>query len=417
MKPAAPAAEPNRFPGGRSRLLVLGAYAGCGLLTLVFAHFWRNFLFDYDTRFWFIGGVMWLDGLSPYAHDPFHETWQRTFGKPGAFPQGFVYPGTLLPVSLLLGAFPWEIARWLMRGLNAATWVGTLLLLRRHLLQHPGGTATLTTRDFWVGVAAITPGASMCLYQGQVALLVALGLTLTWIGLSQHRHALAIVGIPLALIKPQLALLPLIFLLGRYWHARAWWGLGIAGALVLAVFAWTSPSQFLSDFQDSLAAHMRQEFNHPHRYDGLSGLVGPSPLARPVLWLGIALGIAGAVALVRTVRHLRDPTVDLRALQIVLVLTALTIPIHRYDLAIYSLLLATAWVLGSTGRALLLLGLVVAQGSVARVTIWWMKPGVNSTWVEWMDAAAQLAAIGAVVQFVLLVAWWRRDRRRGMLAT
>ena len=57
------------------------------------------------------------------------------------------------------------------------------------------------------------------------------------------------------------------------------------------------------------------------------------------------------------------------------------------------------------------------HGSVARVTTWWMEPGVNSTWVEWMDVAARLAAIVAVVQFVLLVAWWRRDRRRGMLAT
>jgi hypothetical protein len=380
-------------------------------ITLWVAHSQRNSLYDYDGRFWYVGGVMWLRGESPYAHGPFVATWIEQFGRPPADPCGFVYPGTILPISLAMGLLPWDVARWGLRGASLCAWIATWWLVRRRFVAEPSAGGTPWRRDFWAGLSLVAPGAGLTLFQGQLALLVTLGLVLTWLGLEGRRAAWVAVGAPLALVKPQLAAVPVIFLLTRYADRRAWTGLGAAVALAGSVLLWSPPARLVEDLVDSYRYHRQQFFNHPECYEHVAALFGRTPAAPMLFWTSSIVACAAAAVLGVRARRAEPPGADLRLFQIALVLTAVAMPVHRYDLAIHALVLATAWALGPAWRGVLIALLVLAHGAT-----WWFASHVMAAretglWKEAWDAASDVAAYVSVTQLALLAAYWWTDRR------
>ena len=108
-------------------------------------------------------------------------------------------------------------------------------------------------------------------------------------------------------------------------------------------------------------------------------------------------------------------------MQIVIALATVTMPLHHYDFTIDMILLATAWVLGSTRRALILCMLVYAHGRS-----YWIGHIFNGH-VLWrldllgdpMTAASHAASVMGVAVLAFLTYCWVADRRstQAMLST
>ncbi|MCU0725502.1 MAG: DUF2029 domain-containing protein [Planctomycetes bacterium] len=398
----------------RPTVWIAALYTAGIAVTLHLALTHRNFLFDYDARFWFLGGVMWLRGLSPYDHGQFVDLWLREFGSPPAFPSGFVYPGTILPLSLLLGAFPWSVARHVMRALNLACYGLSLAILHRRFVRDGSLPGQPARRAFWVAVSAATPGMGIAIFQGQVAPIVTLGLVLAWTGLAQRRTGLCVLAFVLAGIKPQVSLVPLVFLLVRHWHRRAAWAVAAVVALSALPLLWSTPAGLLEDLRASVGEHMQQGFNDLSHYDSLPALLGATRLRRLALWAGIAAGVVAAVLLGCRARLRAEASWDVRALQIALVAAAALMPVHRYDLAVHLLLLATAWALGPAARGIGLFALVAAQGASYWVALRLVRPGAGRTgsWDTYMSVASDIATAFVAAELIFLLVLWFADRRR-----
>lgn len=390
----------------RSRALTVGSVFLAGIAITLVCGTLRNseeFLFDYDARFWFLGGVMWLRGDSPYAAGPFLRLWNETFGVPPRFRAAFVYPGTILPLSVVLGAFKWETARWVMRALNFAAYAGSLLALRGAFVRGETPGPSRSERDIWIGVSAAVPGVALTMYQGQMSLLVTAGICLAWAGFRSGRTPFVTAGIFLASMKPQISVVAVLFLLARFRDRRAWPGIVLTALVAASVLVWPAQSGFVADLKGSLAEHTAQGFNRPDQYDSLVARFGTGDLGRALQWAGLLGACAAAVVLGGSARRSRLPHAEIRLFQIVLAITAVAVPVHRYDLAIHLPLVATAWALGSGWRGACLFFLVMVHG--------W------ATWICWhVDTALGLeldyhviAGYVAAAELVLLAVWWRRD--------
>ncbi|MBL8748439.1 MAG: DUF2029 domain-containing protein [Planctomycetes bacterium] len=371
-----------------------------------------DFLCDYDTRFWFVGGRCWLGGESPYDLEAFLAAWTSAFGDGPVFRASFVYPGAVLPVALGLGAMSWDAARWTMRAANVALLVGSMLLMRR-MARDRGGTVP-RGRDAWAGAAALVPGVALTLFQGQLSLFATFGLCGAWWGLSRGKTIWFAAGLYLASIKPQLTALPIVFLLVLHGSVRTWIVAGLVAASHALVTLWSGPSRLFTELRGSLAEHAAQEFNRPDNYDSLvahlPGLAASHGLQRAGLILGIALAVA--MGMRARVRPPALPHVEERWMQLALVATGVFMPIHRYDLAIHVPLVASLWALVGRTRAAVMFVLVLLHGGAS--TVCWHIEARTGIACDYHLGAAVLA----VFELVLLGVFWHRDsvrRSAGML--
>ncbi len=388
-------------------LMIVAAAALAYTMVAGYASLSEAAIRDFDTQFWFVAGAAWWQGLSPYEFAAFEAVWNQRIG-PLPPDLAFVYPGTMLPVSLVLGSLPWEAARWLMRLGSTGALVGSLLLVRGVIRRAGALPVSASVRDGWLAAAFAVPAAGLALHQGQPTLLVLLGLCLAWSGYARSSTPAIAAGFVLAGIKPQLSLVPLLFLASCYPTRRTWWGVGAAGVVGAAVFAWSSPAILAADLGESLAVHMGQTFNQLGRYDSLVSLLGGTGLGRLGTFTGIVLGCLAAVGLGRGARA-ADFVTRLRLLQLAVALTSAAMPLHRYDLVIDALLLATAWTLGSRRRAVTLAVLVLAHGRafwIGRKLVGRIDMGMAS--LDFYSLVASLLG-GAVLAF-LLWCWWRDHR-------
>jgi hypothetical protein len=370
------------------------------------------FLNDLDMHVWYASGVAWWAGASPYSHAVFTESWINQFGY-SLNDTSFCLAPTMLPLSLILAAMPWEAARWVMRSINLVCLIGTVIVLWRLLCEMRPRSETEGKRTFFLAAALAVPAATITLHQGQLALIMGLGVALSWLGLHQKRSWLVIAGFYLASYQPQAAMVPLLFLIAHYRHRSTAYGLGVVLALSSLVILWTTPAQFAVDLQQSLEVHMHQKFNQPHHYDSVAGLIGDTPIGRWAMALGLVAGCSLALWIGQFARATDSPTQKVRLMQIVIALTTVTMPLHHYDFTIDMILLATAWVLGSTRRALILCMLVYAHGRS-----YWLGHMFNGH-VLWrldlsgdpMTAASHFASLMGVVVLAFLMYCWVADRR------
>ena len=185
-----------------------------------------------------------------------------------------------------------------MRGVNFAAYAATLLVLRRSFIRPTDSARVRAGRDLWVGAAAGIPGVALTMFQGQMSLLVTLGVCLAWAGLRRGPTALVLAGMFLASMKPQIAMVAVLFLVACFRDRRAWLGLLLAAATGALVLLWTTPAQLVADLSGSLAEHSAQEFNLPDNYDSLVAHLGATTtLGRALQWVGVLGGCAAAVAL------------------------------------------------------------------------------------------------------------------------
>ena len=103
------------------------------------------------------------------------------------------------------------------------------------------------------------------------------------------------------------------------------------------------------------------------------------------------------------------PDAEVRLFQVALVLAAATMPLHRYDLAIFLPLLGTAWALGSTWRAATLFVLVLLHGY--SWTVGWYAHRIFDFSLGFQAIASDVASMLAAVELAFLLVCWQRDRR------
>lgn len=399
-------------PGGPGRGVVRAVQC-LGILTVIVFGMLRHqgeFLCDYDARFWYVGGVCWWHGASPYSLDSFLSAWTSAFGSPPLFRAAFVYPGSVLPVALGLGALSWDTARWVMRIVNLVALLGSLGILRGIARDAHGRVPP--RRDLWLGIAALAPGVALTMFQGQLSLLAMLGVCVTWRGFLRASFPWLAAGFVLASIKPQLTVVPMLFLLLRHATPRTWGALAIAVTMNCLVFAWSAPARLATDLRGSLAEHAAQEFNRPDNYDSLVAHLPIVAAGTLTEVLGALLGCTLAVLLgLRARRAVAGvPHADIRLLQVALVVTGAVMPIHRYDLAIHVPLVATVWALGSSWRAIAVFACVMLHAGAS--SICWHLGAAAGIAVDYHAFAATVAAL----ELALVIIFWHVDTTQSPIA-
>jgi hypothetical protein len=173
-----------------------------------------------DGRYLYIAGRVWLAGQSPYSFNTFLSFWKRDLKNSGDFylelkeGQGaFIYPPTIAIFSLPLALFSWKNAQILLDTFNVVAFLSILFfaisLVRRFL------PPTLEPGKIWLGIGMsgfFMSAVPVTIYSGQTPLLATAGFLGAIYFYLCGNIVTAALFIVIASIKPQLSLLPLIYL-------------------------------------------------------------------------------------------------------------------------------------------------------------------------------------------------------------
>jgi hypothetical protein len=299
---------------------ILGIGRACGLAAS-----------NFDMRYYYLAGQMWLHGQTPYDGPAFAKLALERFDlKAGAF----AYPPQIAPLALALGALPFRAAQVLMTALNLGSLAAlTALALRMTPHAQAAGmsrkTATITI--ILLAILIGNPFATHVVWMGQTSLFAAAAALGAWYMTRQNRNTLAGVLLGLSTIKPQLVVLLVFwFLLNRRWHILA---VGALTAFLCALWptlitgfeaTWLQWFTSLSAYQSNTVAAT----GFQHVFGLRSALIGmglePRNLAPLVLLAPLSVG---ALYLAR--RRLDE---DAPA-SLLFALSALLLYSHDYDLA------------------------------------------------------------------------------------
>lgn len=366
-----------------------------------------------DAQWIYVAGRCWSAGESPYRVATFRRVWEDVLTAEPVSPTAFVYPPATVGLALPLALFDWRIAKRLHDAVNVAAlcviWWAGIAFLRR---ANSAGTRA------WCAPLVIALSATMSaipgvLYIGQMGLIATAGVAWAACSIVKRRSLSTAIGCALAMLKPQLTLLPIlvVFLSGR-WRDR----LAIVTLWILCTgvgVLLSSPANLVGDYRASMEQHASMEFNRPAAYDHLGGFLAAAGLinmegAMYLLAIAAVVGmhVFDAVRARTTDGNLgaeaarRDACSLALHLQIAVVLTVALFPLHAYDwvivlplfplvLCLRGQVLRILWLLG-----LLLLGRAKTIGQLSFV----------SMEREWMRSAPTLAAL--VVLLALAVATW-----------
>jgi hypothetical protein len=170
-----------------------------------------------DMQFLYVAGTCWLRGVSPYSLGLMDVA--RTI--PGIelerLQVGFAYPPLVAPLSMLLAAMPLAAARVAMTLLNlgcvaALSWLCVTLSSQTYQTR-PGQEPDPSLRWFVPVVVAGSPFTQHVLYMGQTSLLAITALLAGFWAVTQaRREVLGGVLLAFSAIKPQVVVLPLLWL-------------------------------------------------------------------------------------------------------------------------------------------------------------------------------------------------------------
>ncbi|HET7363000.1 MAG TPA: glycosyltransferase family 87 protein [Burkholderiales bacterium] len=288
----------------------------------------------YDGRFFYVAARIFMAHESPYDLGRYRarlrETAQR-FPDAGAELdaeiESFAYPPASLIVFAPLGLLDYPLARQLLTLLNVLLMpVAALMLVLFFDVAAAMRRRALTIAALVVGLLHFSFPTTLVLGQCDIVMLVALAGTL----LALQRRSLPLVAAcgAIALIKPQLTLVPILALIVR---ERAW----RAGLILLAVVALSNLLAALliyhpglgREMLDALIRNRGLEYNQPAASHGGLLLGARSPIFGAANLLLIP---AGAIAVLLAAWQ-RDRYPPHTALVASIVLTLYALPLHYYD--------------------------------------------------------------------------------------
>jgi hypothetical protein len=347
--------------GARSHRLAGSTAAGSALLLVALvalisfglAGVGRSGPSNLDANFFVAAGTAWRQGLNPYDRSTFErvsrsipalEEVRDLVGRGAPDIRGFSYPPNIALLSIALSIVPRSAVALVVTLVNLIATAGIAIFTLR--LSRRDEDSSLDESSRWV-VPALVLGNSFTthvLWIGQTTLFATACLVAGWSYRSiPRRRALAGFLFALAAIKPQVAILPLVWLLlERDW--RLWFAIAASTLLLVSVpLVQLGPVVLTRDWLDSLTL-----------YDSLGSLQGDVNSAGFQNMFGIrhllvASGVdtpsLAAIALLATVGvwAVRRALSDLDVLGLVLAISALFVYVHDYDLAMLAPFYAALW--------------------------------------------------------------------------
>jgi hypothetical protein len=333
---------------------VLFAAAAAILLVILV----RQPLTSMDFRYIWLAGELWERGANPYGPE---------YMQAGAvvFPTGFAispwaYPFHWWAPARLASVLAPEPAFGLWVAVTTVLLAGAAVLVCRSARKV--GARLTPTATLLIGAYALsTTMVSYVLRTGQPALMAQCGIALMIYGVLTERRAITVVGIVLAMLKPQLGLpfvTALCILPGGLLLAIA----GAAGVLLACVPAFLqsgAEAQVRGLLVASQSAYQQISYNTAEAMAGLPHLVhlatGRDLSILLSMLLAAVLTAAAAVAVRRRARGER------KLLYVVLTtaITGTVVGLHTYDLAILLALLPFVSLLAPAQRGVVAIGFVL----------------------------------------------------------
>ncbi len=316
-----------------------------------------GFVFGVDFAYLYVAGQSWLNQANPYVFEIYsaHNT------TPVSLPSGFVYLPQVSVFSMALALIPFDAAALLFGLINIAA----LILLAwsvQYLAANPVVTAPprIGYPDNWLLAAIVmfSPAAANVTYMGQTSILVVVALIWGWVCAQKGQFLASSVLFAFAMIKPQLSLLPFLWIcMSGKWRFYA--GFAFTFAL-LGMGAWLTadPLTLARTWLDAIPQYHSMEFNQPGYWNvtSLQSLLIAAGVASPPGLSIVSILLAAAFWIFR--RHFgRD---DLLAL--LLLIGFCFIPAHTYDYIALVPVYAALWLYcRSRAHAVLFLSFVAAM--------------------------------------------------------
>lgn len=322
-----------------------------------------------DGRTIYISGVCWLSGQSPYNVETFTRVWNQNMHQEQfqpKIPAGqvvFLYPPSLGIIAIPLALFSWQEAKVLLDVINVLALILVALfsaLLLRKLSIHWSQIGLGLGLSVWGQLSYILA----VIVLSQTALWVTAATLAAFYWAWRQQYGLVALSIVLASIKPQLSLLPIIYLLIISQSGLLWLlAIVLVTGTQLTLFMVGADSHIILELLRSLALYQAHSANTPLLLPGLHTLlahfnVHPQVIeALPIL--GITITIVLALFYLKE-HHRYSDYQKLLFIALTLTLSAVFMPIHHYDYTLFFFVMMLIVVVKPLSSGLLLLpGLIV----------------------------------------------------------
>jgi hypothetical protein len=351
-----------------------------------------------DGRFMYVAGTCWLHGESPYDRKVYQTRWMeeieslpnppyKAMQQQDARPVDlqtleehavmFPYPPSIGVVVIPVALLPWDYAMHALAVLSLLC-AGLSIYYTVEIINRVMGSAQsgpiLTVACGGCFLFSAVPATS---WTGQMSLISLLGCVgATHYALSR-RYCLAGLFITLASIKPQMALLLILYLLvvSRDWRLLVYSSL-ICAAVSLGILLCGGDLNPIPEFLDGLALRQQGGFNDPQLMGGAYWLVAQFVEQHVTLALsliGIAATVLVSIYASSTSKSIfnpmqdRPPAARLQTLILwlaVVLLTTIFMPVHSYDRVIACILLIALAYVRLPVAAALIPGVVLIARSI-----------------------------------------------------
>jgi len=248
-----------------------------------------------DLLYFYTAGMCWKEGVSPYDAKFLTE---KSRGITNVGDAGIAYPPQSSTVFLLLALFPLRVAdlvwtAWGLAGIVLVAWLCAGPLRRAPTAPDPDHAPAAAL--FIAAIVLGNPFPSHDLWKGGSALVASVFLVAAWACAQRDRWLLGGILLGIATFKPQLALVPILWLLlERRWKLL---GVGFVTAMALSLPAFLASGVFHSYaewFSALQYAASRSELDGTWSEMGLRRFVRAAGLSLPDL---VLLAPVAAIAL------------------------------------------------------------------------------------------------------------------------
>jgi hypothetical protein len=268
-------------------LTALVALSAFGILGLG-----RDGIFNFDGQVLYAAGRAWLQGANPYDHDALTRA---AAGIPGMdlSQVRFFYPPQASALCIILGLFPYAVARDVWLSFNLAA-IATIVALVCLIVREETPNRWMVGAGVLAAIIIGNPFTAHVVWMGQTALVAFAATFAAWRFAGRARWLAAGICLGLASYKPQICMLVVIWLLlERNWRVLLTAGVS-AGVLALYPILTQGPLGALLAWRTGISTGYGMEFNlpsFPHKV-GLESLFyagGLSVSAGLLLGVGVLL--------------------------------------------------------------------------------------------------------------------------------
>lgn len=166
-----------------------------------------------DSSFLYAAGRTWTTGFSPYDFERWNAEW--TAVRPiteVAQPMPFVYPPHWGPVAVLLAQLPWPVASRVWDVVNVVAYLGAGVFTLRICGGHVRELAAKPAVWMFLAIATLNVAVRQSVFQGQFTIVPLLGIAGAFWAWHEKKTTWLVLFAFVASLKPQLGLLPLLYL-------------------------------------------------------------------------------------------------------------------------------------------------------------------------------------------------------------